>query len=90
MKLELNEENARRLLFVANLLELEPERLLNDWMLSDWLKDFEDAGTGCLRGLYKETQYDAEKTAKRVAVRLMSYERQKMGEDFGLPEINAG
>ena len=87
MKLELNEANARRLLFVANLLELDPEHLLNDWMLSDWLKDLEDAGAGCLRELYKETQYDDAKTAKRAAVRVMSFERQKMGAGFGLLKI---
>ena len=86
MKIELSEENARRLLWVANLLEVSPDDLLNEWMLSDWLKDFGDPLSGNLRCLYEEREYDTEKQAKRVAVRLAAWERQQ-GHYIGLPEI---
>jgi hypothetical protein len=89
MKIELTEENARRLLWVANLLEIDAEELLNGWMLSDWLKDFEDATTGNLRELYNEIRYADEKTAKRAAVRVMSYERQQFDDGFPFLEIRA-
>lgn len=91
MRIKLNEQNTRNLLFVANLLEIEPEHLVNDWLLRDYPADLVNAGTGGLRALYETIEYDNPRMAKRVAVRLMSWERKQMGgKDHGLPDIKVG
>ncbi|NLX25495.1 MAG: hypothetical protein GXY61_05985 [Lentisphaerae bacterium] len=87
MKIELTEENYRLLLFGANMLEIEPTEFLNDYLLSN-MPDMEEPVAGWLRDFYNWIDFPTAKDAKRVAVRLMSWEQKKDGQHFGLPEIH--
>jgi hypothetical protein len=73
--IELNEANTKSLRFAAEVLEMEPERLLNEWILRDQMRDILDAKIGTLRDLFEMTEFEDVETARRIGERITAFER---------------
>lgn len=74
MTVTLNRENTRNLRFAARMIQVEPERLLNDWILRDPLRDMREPGSGALRDLVEMTAFSSEEGALTVAGNLARLE----------------
>ena len=72
----LDEENARGLLFAADVLEEEPEDLLNEWVLRDEMRDVLQGETGILRDWFEATIFEDEETAQRIGNRIVAFEKK--------------
>jgi len=71
----LDEENTKGLLFAAEMLGIEPEELLNDWILRDDMRAALKANSGYLTDvLISMIEFENEETAQRVAGKLKAFE----------------
>ena len=91
MTVTLNRENTRNLRFAARMIQVEPERLLNDWILRDPLRDRREPGSGALRDLVEMTAFSSEEEALSVAGNVARHE-QRRGAGFRplAPEVRGG
>ena len=89
LTVRLSPENARSLLFGAKMLEIDPGELLNNYVLSNLGEELEHPRDHMLRAYFSCIEYKAQTTAKRVAVRVMGWERRETGKDWGFLNIDA-
>ena len=77
MTVTLNRENMRNLLFAAKMLDVEPDRLLNEWLLLDMLRDMRDPQSGALRELAYATVFDGAERAAAFNRNLARFEKRR-------------
>jgi c-di-GMP-related signal transduction protein len=86
----LDEENTKGLMFTAEMLEIDPVELLNDWILRDDMRAALKANSGYLTDvLISMIEFENEETAQRVAGKLKVFE-QAQGFRNAIPlRVNA-
>ncbi len=88
IQITLTAENTENLRFAAKMSGIEPERIVNEWLLLDLLREVRNPGSGALRDLIGMTVYYDPAEAEEVKQRVADWERAA-DRDLGPVEVAA-